>query len=40
VIEKPFIRLGHKLASTSFPRYRARTRAHSNPISVNRPVPQ
>jgi peptidoglycan/LPS O-acetylase OafA/YrhL len=40
VIEKPFIRLGHKLASTSFPRYRARKRAHTNPISVNRPVPQ
>ena len=39
VIEKPFIRLGHKLASTSFPRYRARRRAHTNPISVNRPVP-
>jgi peptidoglycan/LPS O-acetylase OafA/YrhL len=40
VIEKPFIRLGHKLASTSFPRYRARKRARTNPISVNRPVPQ
>jgi peptidoglycan/LPS O-acetylase OafA/YrhL len=40
VIEKPFIRLGHKLASTSFSRYRARKRAHTNPISVNRPVPQ
>jgi peptidoglycan/LPS O-acetylase OafA/YrhL len=40
VIEKPFIRLGHRLASTTFPRYRARKRAHGNPISVNRPVPQ
>ena len=40
VIEKPFIRLGHKIASTSFPRRRARKRAHTNPISVNHPVPQ
>jgi peptidoglycan/LPS O-acetylase OafA/YrhL len=39
-IEKPFIRLGHKLASTSFPRHRARKRARTVPISVNRPVPQ
>jgi peptidoglycan/LPS O-acetylase OafA/YrhL len=40
VIEKPFIRMGHKLAATTFPRHRARKRAHSKPISVNRPVPQ
>jgi peptidoglycan/LPS O-acetylase OafA/YrhL len=39
VIEKPFIRLGHKLASTSIPRHRARRRAHTRPLSVNRPVP-
>jgi peptidoglycan/LPS O-acetylase OafA/YrhL len=40
VIEKPFIRLGHKLASTSFPHHRVRRRTPTNPISVNRPVPQ
>jgi peptidoglycan/LPS O-acetylase OafA/YrhL len=39
VIEKPFIRLGHKLASTPFPRHRARKRTPTNPISVNRAVP-
>ncbi len=40
VIEKPFIRLGHKLASTSLSRHRTRKHAHASPISVNRPVPQ
>jgi peptidoglycan/LPS O-acetylase OafA/YrhL len=40
VIEKPFIRLGHKLASTSIPRHRARKRVHTHPLSVNRPVPE
>jgi peptidoglycan/LPS O-acetylase OafA/YrhL len=40
VIEKPFIRLGHKLASTSFPRHHVRKHTPANPISVNRPVSQ
>ena len=39
-IEKPFIRLGHKLASTPFPRHRPRKRARTNPLSVNHPVPE
>jgi peptidoglycan/LPS O-acetylase OafA/YrhL len=38
VIEKPFIRFGHKLASTSIPRHRARRHALTRPLSVNRPV--
>jgi peptidoglycan/LPS O-acetylase OafA/YrhL len=38
VIEKPFIRLGQKLAS--IPRHRAGKRAHSPTLSVNRPVPE
>jgi peptidoglycan/LPS O-acetylase OafA/YrhL len=37
-IEKPFIRLGQKLASTSIPRHRARERVHTHPLSANRPA--
>jgi peptidoglycan/LPS O-acetylase OafA/YrhL len=40
VIEKPFIRLGQKLASPSIPRHRAGKRVHTRPLSVNRPVPE
>jgi|SRR5579859_444767 len=39
-IEKPFIRLGHKLASAALQRDRARKRAPVHPIPVNRPVPE
>jgi peptidoglycan/LPS O-acetylase OafA/YrhL len=40
VIEKPFIRLGHRLASTPILRDRTRKPAHTRPLSVNHPVPQ